>query len=280
MSRPERPKIAICYDFDGTLSPQNMQEYDYIPQLGIKPAEFWKEAKRCAKEQEADEILAYLCVMLKKAKESHDVKITRNAFAECGKTVKLFPGVQKWFKRIKKYAEQGGAEVEHYIISSGLKEMIEGTKIAGEFYRVFASSFMYDQHGVAHWPAMAINFTTKTQFLFRINKGLLDAWDNSQINAYTPMADRRIPFNRMIYLGDGETDIPCMKLIKEQKGYSIAVYRPRSSKKKKAANKLLKEGRVNLACAADYQNGTLLDQTVKLAIDKIIADYRLGVERA
>lgn len=275
MSRQPRPIIAMCYDFDGTLSPRNMQEYEYIPQLDLKPKQFWAEAKERAKEQKADEILSYMCLMLEKSRNSKKVKVTKEAFEKCGNTVELFPGVPTWFKRVNEYCGKKGISVEHFIISSGIKEMIAGTTIAKEFKSIFASSFMYDQHGVADWPGLAINYTTKTQFLFRINKGLLDAWDNSKINKYTPKHKRRIPFERMIYIGDGATDIPCMKLVKEQGGFSIAVYRSYSSRKKAEAKKLLQEGRVDFSCQADFRKGTAIDEQVKLVINKMVADYNL-----
>lgn len=272
--KQRKPRMAICYDFDGTLAPGNMQEYDFIPRLKIKSKEFWDEVGKRSKEQQADEIIAYMCVMLEKAVSSNNVKITRKAISDYGKTIKLYQGVKTWFKRIKKYADKRGVIVEHYIISSGNREIVEGTSIAGEFKKIYASSFMYDQNGVAKWPGLAINYTTKTQFLFRINKGFLNVWDNKKINAYIDKDKRRIPFERMIYIGDGSTDVPCMKLVKDQGGHSIAVYRP-NSRKKKSVEKLLREERVDFALPADYRNGMALDLRVKAIINKIESDYKL-----
>jgi len=272
-----KPRIALMYDFDGTLSPGNMQEYDFIPELGITPAHFWEEAKAWAKEQEADGILAYMCLMLKKARASDGVKITKKAIQGYGKSIKLFPGVQEWFYRMDAYADMLGFKLEHYIISSGLREMVEGTSIASKFERIFASSFMYDQHNVATWPGMAVNYTTKTQFVFRINKGISDVSDNTSINAFMAKEDRPVPFNRMIYFGDGETDVPCMKLLKAQGGYSIAVHKPDSRNKKTVAKKLLSENRVSFIAPADYSEDTELDKLVKSLIRKMAAD--LDVEK-
>lgn len=229
MSKPKRPVVAICYDFDGTLSPHNMQEYDFIPQLGVKSKDFWAEANKRAKDDNADPILTYMNLMVEEARASNNVKIDRKAIVDCGKKVTYFKGVEEWFKRIDSFAKTCNLEIQHFIISSGLKEMIEGTSIKKYIREVFASSFSYDQHDVAKWPAVAVNFTTKTQFLFRINKGKFNVWDEQGINKYVADADRPIPFARMIYLGDGSTDIPCMKLVKEQGGNSIAVYKPGST---------------------------------------------------
>jgi 2-hydroxy-3-keto-5-methylthiopentenyl-1-phosphate phosphatase len=272
MSKPKKPIIAICYDFDGTLSPRNMQEYDYIPQLRLSSKKFWREVEERAKNQGADAILSYMRLMVEKATITSGVKITCKSFEEFGKTVELFPGVLKWFKRINEYGNRRRAVVQHFIISSGIKEMIQGTPIAKKFNRIYASSFMFDQNGVAYWPALALNFTTKTQFLFRINKGVLDSWDNTKINDYIPMDKRPIPFSRIIYIGDGSTDIPCMKLTKEQGGYSIAVYPP-GSKKKSAAKKLLVENRVNFVAPANYNKGHSLDLQVKAVIDKMLTEH-------
>jgi 2-hydroxy-3-keto-5-methylthiopentenyl-1-phosphate phosphatase len=270
-----KPIIAICYDFDGTLSPRNMQEYDYLPQLNIHPKKFWAEAKAKARSQGADDILAYMCLMLEKAHATSHVKISRSALQDCGRTVALFPGVEGWFDRISRFAAKSGASVEHYIISSGIREMIEGTPIAKKFKRIYASSFMYDQHDVAKWPGMAINYTTKTQFLFRINKGALDPSDNSRINTYIAKDDRPVPFERMIYIGDGTTDIPCMKLVRAQGGYSIAVFKAKS-RKKSDARKLLEEERVNFVSSADYRNNSALDRQVKRVIARMLADAEIA----
>jgi len=269
----KKPTIAICYDFDGTLSPGNMQEYDFFPQLGIKPGDFWKEAKERAKKQHGDSILAYMCLMIEKAVASGKVRITRKAFVDYGKQVELFDGVVDWFKRINEYGREKRANIEHYIISSGIREMIEGTPIFRKFKKIYASGFWYDQHDVAKWPAQALNFTTKTQFLFRINKGCLDEWDNVEVNKYVPENKRSVPFKRIIYLGDGTTDIPCMKLVKAQGGYSIAVYRPNTKGAKDAAKSLLKEDRVNFVLPADYTDGSALDKQVKAIIDMMVAEF-------
>ncbi|MET0106066.1 MAG: HAD family hydrolase [Sedimenticola sp.] len=273
MSR-KYPEVAIAYDFDGTLSPGNMQEYDFIPKLGMKKGDFWRDALQLAKDCDGDPILAYLNLMLDRA-NVNKVPIRRQDFVDYGKGVALFPGVDDWFDRIDAYGKQLGLSVKHYIVSSGIREMVEGSSVAKKFERIFASAFAYDQHDVAYAPALAINYTTKTQYLFRINKGSLDTWDNSVINTYVQQEDRPVPFERMIYLGDGETDVPCMRLVKDQGGHSMAVYKPRKKGAKDLACRLMDEGRVNLVAQADYREGKTIDKLVKAVLDRIAAEVQL-----
>ena len=203
MAREKKPVIAFVYDFDGTLAPGNMQEYDFFPKLGIAPAEFWKLAQALARKHDIDDVLAYMTLMLDKSNASEDVKVTRRAFHEYGRRVTLFKGVAAWFDRVNVRARKQGLIPQHFIVSSGIREMIEGTPIRKEFKRIFASAFMYEKHGVAQAPGLAVNYTTKTQFLFRINKGVLDVWDNTRINDYVPKSERIVPFERMIYFVRG-----------------------------------------------------------------------------
>ena len=268
--------IALCYDFDGTLSPANMQEYSFIPQLQKEPKTFWQETCKIARKQDADEILAYMYLMCNQAKK-RDIKIRRDDFLRFGKSVKFFEGLvsrkgNDWFSRINAYAKERGATVKHYIISSGIKEMIEGTSIAGNFHKIYASSFMYDIYGVAMWPAQAVNYTTKMNFLFRINKGIFSV--QKSINNYMPEKLRPVPFSRMIYFGDGSTDIPAMKLVKTQGGYSIAVH-DGSAEKQKQSEKLLNENRVDFTAKADYRKNSELTAQVCRVIDKIVSEYRV-----
>jgi len=263
--------FVITYDFDGTLAPGNMQEYDFVPSLGIKPKEFWEEAKDIAKKQEADEILAYMRLMIEKS-EAAKIPIRKDDFINFGKNILLFPGVKDWFKRINAYGKSKKVNVEHFIISSGLREMIEGTPIASCFKKIYASGFMFDHNGVAHWPALAVNYTTKTQYLFRINKNSLDVHDNSMINKYIQKDHRPVPFSNILFIGDGETDIPSMRLVKDQGGHSIAVYPKNKKGARDKAQQLIKDGRVTIATLADYTEGAALDVSVKAMIDKIAAN--------
>lgn len=266
--------MAISYDFDGTLAPGNMQEFDFIPALNMGSNEFWKSVKDLAKKHEMDEILAYMQVMLEKARGAK-VPVRRMDFKNFGANIQLFAGVKDWFKRINGYARGKGVRLEHFIISSGIREMVEGTPIYKEFKKVYASGFMFDHNDVACWPALAMNYTTKTQYLFRINKGSLDVHDNSVINKYVPKDQRPVPFENMIFVGDGETDIPCMRLVKDQGGHSIAVYNPGKHGAKKRAEQLIKDGRATLIATADYQEGGAIDLAVKAIIDKIEASSRV-----
>lgn len=272
-------RIAIAYDFDGTLAPGNMQQHSFIPKLGVDSGTFWKEVKAIAKENDMNEILAYMHLMLKMAHEKN-IPITKKAFVEHGKGMPMFPGVEEYFKKINEYARSKGLLIEHYIISSGLRDILKGTPIHKEFEMVFASAYKYDVNEVAEWPALAIDYTNKTQFLFRINKGIKNAWDNESINKFMPEHDRPMPFNRMIYLGDGETDIPAMKMINFQGGKSIAVYNPHlkskaGQKAKKVTLELVSQGRANYVAPADYTEGSTLYKIIQLCIDSIAAEIEL-----
>ncbi len=216
--------VAFVYDFDGTLSPGNMQEYDFIPSIGKRNEEFWAESNRLAEEQDADPILIYMWKMISEAQGK--VPVRREDFLRSGLKIRLFDGVKEWFSRINEYALEKGIVVEHYINSSGIREMIEGTEIAGEFKHIYACAFLYDVNGVAVWPAVSVNYTNKTQFMFKINKGIEEVYDSHRINRYVPEDQRPVPFAHMVYFGDGTTDIPCMKLVREKGGHSIAVYNP------------------------------------------------------
>ena len=273
--RKRKPTIALIYDFDGTLSPSNMQEYDFLKAIEIKDKKkFWSENSKMVIDHNASNILCYMKLMLDKAKASH-VSVKRQQFVDFGKSIELYKGVTEWFALINEIGKKNGVVIEHYINSSGLREMIEGTPIAKEFKEIYACSFMYEDD-VAVWPAVAVDFTAKTQFLFMINKGIKNVSENGKVNEYKPDEERAIPFQHMLYFGDGETDIPCMKLVKQQGGCSFAVYKPRNSKKKKAAEKLVKEDRVNFVCQADYSKGSELFTIVETVIKKIkhIYDYR------
>lgn len=266
--------LAIAYDFDGTLSPRNMQEFDFVPKIGMSSKEFWKEVSTLAKEHNADNILMYMKHMLDKAREAK-VPVRRADIQRYGKSVELFPGVTDWFGRIDDYGRKREVNVQHYIISSGIREMIEGTPIAKKFAAIYASSFVYDHNGVAQWPALAINYTTKTQYLFRINKGVKEVHDNNRINDYIPQHDRPVPFENMVFIGDGDTDIPCFRLVKEQGGHAIAVYKPKTKGAKGKAEKLIQDGRVNFMAAANYEDNNEVDRIVKGIIDKTAADWQL-----
>ena len=270
----KEPIVALIYDFDGTLSPGNMQEFGFIQAIGKSPEEFWQMSDDIAKGQDASNILAYMKLMFDEAKTA-GIKLRREDFMKFGEKIELFAGVREWFKAVKKYGKSKGVKIEHYINSSGLAEMIEGTPIAKEFKRIFACSFLYNEKGEAIWPGVAVDYTAKTQFLFKINKGILSIRDNKRVNESQMEEKKRIPFSHMIYFGDGETDVPCMKIVKMFGGNSIAVYNPRIEKKKKTAQKLLRQKRVNFMSPADYTVGSRTYGLVCAIIDKIRAEYEL-----
>lgn len=267
------PVLAICYDFDKTLSPDDMQAQGYIQSVGYNVSDFWQESNSMAVSNDMDNNLAY---MYKMVQESEGLIIfNKEKLAEYGAKVKLFNGVESWFERIRAYGLDKNVIVEHYIISSGLKEMIEGTKMAknGAFKKIYASSFFYNEKGVAKWPAQVINYTSKTQFLFRIEKGVLDINDFG-VNEYFAPEDIRVPFRNMIYIGDSDTDIPCMKLVNSYGGHSIGVYDPNTNDKTKVL-KMIKDNRIRYIAPADYTEGLELDRLVKNIIDKTSAYERL-----
>jgi phosphoserine phosphatase len=266
--------FAICYDFDGTLAPGNMQERDFIPSIGMTKKSFWAEVKQRCEQHQADNILVYMGLMLERARAAK-VQVMRRNFVDYGKSLKLFDGVEDWFERITTYGKEGGIRVTHHIISSGIKEMILGTKIKRHFKDIYASSYCFDHHGVAEWPDLALNYTTKTQYLFRINKGVHDVFDHDRVNQYVSPEERAVPFTNMVFIGDGETDIPCFRLVKEQGGHSIAVFRPRTPAAKSKSLQLMKDGRVNFVAPADYSDQRPVDLIVKAIMEKVAADEYL-----
>lgn len=255
----DKVKIAIMYDFDKTLCTKDMQEYSFIPKVNLSVNDFWSKATKLAKQNKMDRILAYMYLMLKEARHE-EVPITRKDFVALGKDLEFYEGVETWFKRIDSYAKANDIIIEHYIISSGLKEIIEGSSIYENFKEVFACEFFYDASGVACWPKNVVNYTTKTQFLFRINKGVLDLSNDDELNKYTAANERDIPFRNMIYIGDGLTDVPCMKLVKVNGGVSIAVYKKRRSE---IVKELLLDNRVNYLENANYLENSELEKLVK-----------------
>lgn len=271
----KQPIAALIYDFDGTLSPGNMQEFGFIQAVGKTPEQFWNMSDNLATGQDASNVLAYMKMMFDEA-HRNGISLRRESFRNFGADIELFEGVREWFQAVNRYGREHGVIVEHYINSSGLKEIIEGSPIAHEFKHVFAGSFIYDENGDAQWPGMAVDYTAKTQFLFKISKGILSARDNKMVNESMADDKKRIPFNHMIYFGDGDTDVPCMKIVNMFGGHSIAVYDPSNERKRKAAEKLKRQGRVNFNTPAVYTVDGRTFKVVCAIIDKIKADYVLA----
>ena len=258
-------RIGILYDFDKTLCTTDMQEYDFIKKLGMTSDAFWGEAAAITEQHEVEKILAYMFVMIKKCKEK-GIPLTEDYLRSCGEHVELFQGVLTWFDRINEFGRSQGVEIEHYIISSGTYEIIQGTPIAKYFKRIYACRYMYDENGEALWPALAINYTLKTQYIYRISKGTLDVTDDYHLNRQQDESLRRIAYHNMIYIGDGLTDIPCMKLVKERGGKSIALY-PKDDREH--VKPLVEDARINYVCEADYTPDSPLEKIVKLMIEKM-----------
>ena len=275
MTNQTTVRAAIVYDFDGTLARGNIQEHSFLPKLPYPKEKFWQEVKDLARQHDADEILIYMWRMLELAREA-GTPVTKEGLRAHGRDVPLFDGVDNWFSRIDRHAGTIGLQLEHYVISSGTYEMLQGCRVFENFKQVFASKFVYDGEGNAVWPGLAINYTTKTQFLFRINKGVSNSWDNESVNRWMPMEKRPVPFSRMIFIGDGDTDIPSMKMVRHQGGHSIAVFDPnawqdKENKAQERIYRLISEDRVNHVAPADYTDGSQLDITVKGILGRIVS---------
>lgn len=267
------PIMALVYDFDLTLSPKNMQEYGFIPGIGMSPEKFWNACREMSVNHQMDGVLSYMYMMRETARGR--MKLDRETLRRLGRDIEFFPGVTTWFDRVNEIGAREGVRVEHYIISSGLKEIIEGSAIGNSFTAVFAASFCYDPEGNAMWPATAVNYTAKTQYLYRINKGILDVSNDKDLNAFTPEYMRPIPFSHIVYVGDGFTDVPCMKTTKAKGGYAIAVYQGENSE---IADDLLLQNRADFALPADYTEGSPLEQTVTTLMRTIRAQHELSAE--
>lgn len=268
-----KPIIAIMYDFDKTLCTKDMQNYRFIPSMGIKVSEFWDFTNDVQQKEKMDSVLAYMYAAIKISREKN-IPLKRSRLEENGKGIEFFPGVISWFERINRYGEEHGARIEHYVISSGMKEIIDGTIISGEFKNIFACEYLYDSDGVAVWPKTAVNYTNKTQFVYRINKGVLDVSNDIDLNRSMPDDSKRIPFANMIYIGDGLSDVPCMKMMKSYGGKAIAVYQSLDDK----VCELLRKDRVDYIYPADYTEGSGLDKTMKDIIKNMIIVDKLNEE--
>ena len=270
----EKPIIALLYDFDKTLCTTDMEDYTFIPALGYQPAEFWKKANTFGFTNRMDGLLAYMYTMIEECR-AQNIRLDRDFLVRCGHGIELFPGVKDWFGRINAFGRSLGVDVEHYVISSGLREIIEGSGIAREFREIYACEFFYDRDGLASWPKLDVNFTNKTQFVYRINKGVLDVSDDKSLNDSMPDDSKRVPFTNMIYVGDGLSDVPCMKMMRSYGGQAIAVYQ---SSNRAGVEDLLAKGRVDFIFPADYREDTGLDVTVQNIIRKMAISDALTAE--
>lgn len=274
--RASKPRMAICYDFDKTLSPDDMQTFTLIPSFGINASEFWQESNHLAKNNAMDKNLAWMYELIRHSKFKGK-SLRREYFHKIGLEVPLYNGVEKWFDRITEYAQKKGIVLEHYIISSGLKEIIEGSRISEKFNRIYASSYYYDADGIAVWPTQAINYTNKTQYLFRIAKGILDESDD-RVNDSVPDDQLVIPYENIVYIGDSETDIPCMRLVKSRGGYAIGVFDPKKNNRRRVYQ-LFADGRINFYAPANYTRNSNIEKYVKQIIDEISARETIKTEK-
>ena len=261
--------VAICYDFDKTLASNDMQSFSFIPNLKMEPDQFWQKVEIFRRKNKCDPILAYLQTMIAESARQNIV-LTKEYLTDMGKNIKFYDGVTTWFKRLNNYAKKIGIKLEHYIISSGNKEMIDGCKIAKEFAGVFGCEFLFDKNGIAYWPKNIVNYTQKTQYLFRICKGATDLSDSEKVNKR--ISKKHVEFRNMIYIGDGVTDIPCMTLVKEKGGNAISVY---TTSQKNASISLLQDNRVNYACKSDFKSNSPLEKLVKLILDSLALKEKL-----
>ena len=271
-----KPIIALLYDFDKTLCTTDMEDYAFIPALGYTPAQFWSKANTFGRENRMDGLLAYMYTMMAECRAQGKV-LKRDFLVQCGRSMELFPGVREWFGRINAFGESLGVEVEHYVLSSGLKEIIEGSGIAHEFKQIYACEFYYDESGAACWPKLDVNFTNKTQFVYRINTGVLDVADDKTLHDSMPDDSKRVPFTNMVYVGDGLSDVPCMKMMRAYGGQAVAVYQKSN---RAGVEKLLQDGRVDFIFPADYREGTEFDKTVHNILRKMAVSDALSEKNA
>lgn len=272
----DKPIVAIMYDFDKTLCTKDMQDYNFIPSLSMTSNDFWAAANGFGRDEHMDSILAYMYMMIQKSNEKN-MPLRRDTLVNNGKDIEFYNGVTEWFDRVNQYGALVGVSVEHYIISSGLKEIIEGSSISDKFKEIFACEFYYDKNSHAVWPKTAVNYTNKTQFVYRINKGVLDVANDVDLNRSMPDDSKRVPFSNMVYIGDGLSDVPCMKMMKAYGGQSIAVYNDNNKEK---VEQLLKEDRVDFIFPADYSKDSALDKTMKNILKKISIENELIEENS
>ena len=264
-----KPILAIMYDFDKTLSTTDMQNYAFIPMLGMTPDEFWGATGEFSRRTGCERILSYMYMMIAKAEEK-GIKLTRELLRGCGKPIKYHPGVTTWFQRINDYGASKGVKVEHYLVSSGTQEILEGCSIYDCFTKVYGCEFYY-KNGVPVWPKLAINYTQKTQFFFRIAKGVKDLGDDDSVNEKRKDG-LRIPYTNIAYIGDGMTDVACMTLVNKNNGYSIGVY---TEDNKENVTQIRNDKRCRFIVEADYSKDTDMEKVFKLIIDDISNRYDL-----
>ncbi|MGE0386560.1 MAG: HAD family hydrolase [Gammaproteobacteria bacterium] len=271
--------IALVYDFDGTLTPQPMQNYTVLPSLGVDADTFWAEVNREVARTGGDQMLTYMRLLVETVEQNRK-HVTREDLRRLATGIVYFPGVEGWFARINDYvrkASGGKVKVHHYLVSAGLREILEGVSIKREFERIYASQYFFDHHERATFPTVVINDTAKTQYLFRINKGRERPGES--INEYMPENERPIPFTHLLYIGDGMTDVPSMTVTKKNGGHAIAVHRPRDEHTLEVCRTLARGNRIDYFAPADYRAGRTLERRVRVILDLMLAHIRFERER-
>ncbi|MBF2759897.1 MAG: haloacid dehalogenase-like hydrolase [Ectothiorhodospiraceae bacterium AqS1] len=266
-------KLAMVYDFDGTLIDGIMSD-PIVKDLGLEIESFWNDCSVYAHKYGMDKICSYMFLLLDEARKKNKA-LTLESMGEIGRGLELRDGLQgedSWFERINELCDKAGLEAEHYVVTSGLAEIVEAVPIVneGKIARVFGSRFHYGENGAALWPAKVVNYTTKTQYLFRINKGLLDESDEDEPNRYMPPEKRPIPFENMVFIGDGFTDIPCFSLVKANGGHAIAVLGGDDDKSKKTIEGLVADKRVDqISLKNHFEPDGILFESIRRITDKI-----------